>query len=244
MNTHYGWGLPINISKHGAGIDQLIYIIHALMAVLFVGWLVFFVIALIRFRSNPKAPAANNRFKLPVYLEIFIAIFEIALLSAFSFPIMRDVANRWSADANAVQVKIIAEQFAWNMHYPGPDKKFGRSFPQMIHANNAIGLDAADPAAADDIVTINELHVPENTPVNIELSSKDVIHSFAIPVMRVKRDVIPGQVARLNMEATKTGSYEIACAQLCGLGHYRMKAYFHVDIAEQFNAWLTEQGLL
>jgi len=103
---------------------------------------------------------------------------------------------------------------------------------------NPLGLDPNDPAGKDDITTINQLHVPVGKPVIVRLSSKDVIHSFFLPVMRVKQDVIPGQVVPVWFQAREAGNFEIACAQLCGLGHYRMRGFFIVDKADQFKSWL------
>ena len=144
-------------------------------------------------------------------------------------------------DSKAVHVRIVAEQFAWNVHYPGKDGIFGKTDPKLMSASNPIGLDPSDPNGADDIATINQLHIPVNMPVLAQLTSKDVIHSFTLPVMRVKQDVIPGQSIPVWFEAKETGDFEIACAQLCGLGHYRMRGFFTVDSKEKFSAWLDEQ---
>ena len=112
----------------------------------------------------------------------------------------------------------------------------------MMGPGNPLGLDPSDSAAKDDIVAINQLHVPVGKPVIVHLNSKDVIHSFFLPVMRVKQDVIPGQTVSVWFEAAKTGKFEIACAQLCGLGHYRMRGFFMIDTPEQFSTWM--QGLV
>jgi cytochrome c oxidase subunit 2 len=118
---------------------------------------------------------------------------------------------------------------------------FGKTRPDLIEAGgNPVGLDRTDPAAQDDITTINQLHIPVNKPVIAYLSSKDVIHSFFLPVMRVKQDTIPGQETKVWFEAAKTGKFEIACAQLCGLGHYRMRGFFTIHTQEDFDAWLSQ----
>ena len=106
-----------------------------------------------------------------------------------------------------------------------------------------LGLDPSDPNGKDDIATINQLQIPVNTPVIVDLSSKDVIHSFSLPVMRVKQDAIPGQAVSLWFEATQAGEFEIACAQLCGLGHYRMRGFFTVAEQDKFDGWMNEQIL-
>jgi len=241
MEKYYGWGLPIDISTQGPEIDRLIYVVHGLMAALFIGWFAYLVIALVRFRQRPGHAATYqlNHFKAPSYVEVAVAIFEILLLVGFSFPVLNHVRNVFPDPAKALQVRIVAEQFVWNVHYPGDDGIFGKTDIHLISGTNPVGLDSNDPAAKDDIVMINQFHVPVHKPVIVRLSSKDVIHSFSIPVMRVKQDVIPGQTIPVWFEATKTGSFEIACAQLCGLGHYRMRGFFTVETEDQFHSWLN-----
>jgi cytochrome c oxidase subunit 2 len=138
-------------------------------------------------------------------------------------------------------VHVVAEQFAWNVHYPGPDGVFGaREIALVDPVTNPLGLKTDDPAARDDIVTMNELHLPVDRPAIVHLTSKDVIHSFALPVMRVKQDVIPGLSIPVWFVPTQTGEYEIACAQLCGIGHYRMRGYLTIHTAEEYAAWLAQ----
>ena len=241
MNEYYGWGLPINISTHGDKIDQLIRVFHLLMLVLFVGWLIYFVIALIKFRARPGHTATykQNHFKAPTYLELIIAIVEVVLLVGVSFPIINSYYNTLPQTGEAMEIRIVAEQFVWNIHYPGADGVFGRTSPEFM-PDNPVGLDPDDPAGQDDIQVINQLHIPVHTPIIVHLSSKDVIHSFSLPVMRVKQDVVPGQTIPVWFEATQTGDFEIACAQLCGLGHYRMRGFFIVQTEDEFEAWLQE----
>ena len=243
MEKYYGWGLPIDVSAHGAEIDRLIYIVHILMFVLFIGWFTFLAIAIVKFRKRPGHQAAYklNHFKAPTYAEITLALIEIGLLVGFSFPMLNHVKNVFPDSAKSMQVHIVAEQFAWNVHYPGPDGIFGKSDPHLMNPTNPVGLDPNDAGGKDDIVAINQLHIPVHKPVIVRLSSKDVIHSFFLPVMRVKQDVIPGQTIPVWFEAKKTGNFEIACAQLCGLGHYRMRGFFIVPKPEDFEKWQNEQ---
>ena len=242
MEKLYGFGLPADISVHGHSIDRLICALHIFMIVLFTGWLIFMLYSLIRFRARPghNAQYHTKHFKAPTYLEVFVALFEVALLVGFSFPIMQQVRNEMPAKDKSLEVRVVAEQFAWNIHYPGADRLFGRVKAELMGAENPLGLDPADPAGKDDITTINQLHIPEHQPVIVHLSSKDVIHSFFLPVMRVKQDAIPGQEIPLWFEAKKTGESEIACAQLCGLGHYRMRGFFSVHSKEDFEKWVAE----
>lgn len=244
MEKYYGWGLPVDISTHGARIDTLIWALHVFMAVLFIGWSGFLIYSLVRFRAREgrKAVYDARHFKAPTLLEVFVAVFELFLLAAFATPIWLTLKKDLPSRDKAVEVRVVAQQFAWNIHYPGRDGVFGKTDPKLIAGANPIGLDLSDPAAKDDITTINQLHIPLHTPVLVSLTSKDVIHSFNLPVMRVKQDVIPGMVIPVWFEATRTGEFEIACAQLCGLGHYRMRGFFVVQTPEAFSAWLAEQA--
>lgn len=246
MNSPYGWWLPIDISTHGHRIDQLINVLHYFMLVLFIGWGLFMLYCLIKFRARPghKATPVLHHFKLPTYLEVGVALFEVALLLFVSYPIWANVKNDMPKDEDSTLVRVTAEQFAWNFHYPGPDGKFGRTDASLIdpEANNPIGLDRAnDPNAKDDIISVNLLHFPMSKPVKAFLMSKDVIHSFAIPVMRVKQDVVPGAVMPIWFQANQTGQYDIMCAQLCGVGHTTMRGRISVDTDEEFKAWMAEE---
>ncbi len=241
---YYGGWLPIDISTHGAGIDRLIGVLHIAMAVLFIGWVVFMMYTLVRFRQRGghKADYHVKHFKAPTYIEVGVALFELVLLTAFAMPLWNQVRTERPPADKSLEVRVVAQQFAWNIHYPGGDGKFGKTDPNLMSASNPLGLDSSDGAAKDDITTINQMHVPVNKPVIVHLSSKDVIHSFTVPVMRVKQDSIPGETIALWFEAKDTGDFEIACAQLCGLGHYRMRGFFIVDTQEKFQQWLAEQA--
>jgi cytochrome c oxidase subunit 2 len=111
-----------------------------------------------------------------------------------------------------------------------------------VSSDNPLGLDRTDPASRDDVTTINELHLPIDTPVIVYLSSKDVVHSFTLPQMRVKQDTIPGTVQPVWFTPTRTGEWEIVCSQLCGLAHYRMRGFYTVQTAADFKAWLASEA--
>jgi cytochrome c oxidase subunit II len=305
-------GLPPDLSAQGAQVDGLLGAVHLLMFALFLGWGIFFVYALVRFRRSrqPKADYAGVRTHTSSYLEAGVAAFEAVLLVAFAIPVWAARVNTLPKEEESTVVRVVAEQFAWNVHYPGPDGKFGRTDPSLIGSDNPLGLDRNDPDAKDDITTINQLNLPVGKPVIVYLSTKDVIHSFALPFFRVKQDAIPGQripvwftptttTARLRESMSRmydigSGSIpadlaalttmidyadsagniilskgsmitdetaaqlrqagvtqvqaapdvptEIACAQLCGLGHYRMRGFVVVQTEEEFKAWLNEQA--
>jgi cytochrome c oxidase subunit 2 len=240
----YGWWLPLNASAQGAGIDNLINLVHVFMALLFVGWGIYLTYCLVKFRERPGEPSRPPvaPFRLPVAIEVGIAIFEIVLLLAVASPLWFRLTANFPSEKEAMKIRVVAEQFAWNIHYPGRDGKFGRTRPDLVTPDNPVGLDRKDPDAADDIVSINMLHVPVRKPVIAYLSSKDVVHNFFLPVLRVKQDIVPGIETPVWFEAAKTGGdFEIACAQLCGLGHFRMRGSLSLDTPEQFEAWMREE---
>lgn len=238
-------GLPESASAHAPEIDQLMMLVHVFMAVLFVGWAAFFVYCLVRFRRkrNPVARPEGVRGRLSVYGEAGVVLVEVILLTAFALPIWYQRVNAVPPESESVVVRVIAEQFAWNIHYPGADGVFGRTRPDLVDLTaNPLGLDPDDPAGGDDVVTLNEMRLPAGRPAVVHLTSKDVIHSFAVPVMRIKQDAIPGMSVRVWFEPTRPGRWEIACAQLCGVSHYRMRGFLEVQTPAEFQAWLAENA--
>ncbi len=236
--------LPPNQSAHGPQLDQMLGWVHWLMLALFIGWGAFFLFTLFRFRkgANPKASYTGyHNHKFSLFHETAVALVEIVLLVGFAFPLWAKTKSEPPPEAGTIQVHVGAEQFAWNVHYPGPDGKFGRRDIKLVNANNPLGLDRTDQDAKDDVTTINQLHLPVNKMAFIRLSSKDVIHSFALPNMRVKQDAIPGMDIPVWFEPVVAGQSEIACAQLCGLGHYRMRGYLTVHEPGGYEAWMAEQ---
>ena len=241
----FDWlGLPRLASAHGGQIDQLIGVLHIIMFVLFIGWGAFFAFILMRFRKgkHPKADYTGVKSHFSSYIEGAIAVVEVILLVGFSIPLWAKVVVQTPSEAESTVVRVVAQQFQWNCHYPGPDGIFGQvSVDSMDDATNPIGLMRSDPSGKDDVWTINQLHLPVNKPALVYLTSKDVIHSFALNEMRVKQDIIPGMRIPVAWTPTVTGEYEIACAQLCGLGHYRMRGFMTIHTPETFKAWQDEK---
>ena len=249
-------GLPPLATAHGGQIDSLIGWMHVFMLILFVGWGGFFLYALFRFRrsANPVANYTGVRSHASSYLEIAVAIVEAILLVGFSIPLWAARVDHIPAESEALVVEVTGEQFAWNIHYAGPDGKFGKTDIKLLDLqSNPLGVDRSDPAAKDDVTTLNQLYLPVNKPIIVKLRSKDVIHSFGVPEFRVKQDAVPGltipiwfipNVTTAEMR-TRTGDaefqYEIACAQLCGLGHAHMRGFVTVVSAEEFQKWLEEK---
>jgi cytochrome c oxidase subunit 2 len=249
-------GLPPLATAHGGQIDSLISWMHIFMFILFVGWGGFFAYVLVRFRRsrNPVANYSAVKSHASNYLEVAVLVIEMVLLFGFSIPIWAARVDRIPSENEALVVQVTGEQFAWNIHYAGPDGKFGRTDIKLLDLqSNPLGLDRSDPAAKDDVTTVNQLYLPVNKPIIVRLRSKDVIHSFGVPEFRVKQDAVPGltipiwfvpTVTTAEMRA-RTGNpefqYEIGCAQLCGLGHARMRGFVTVVTAEEFQKWMDDK---
>ena len=237
-------GLPVAASQHAPDVDSLISVVHWLMLVLFVGWGAFFVFVLVQFRkgANPRADYHGAKGKISKMLEIAIVVVEAVLLVFFAIPAWAKRVSNFPPDDKAVVVRVVGEQFAWNIHYPGPDGKFGRTDVSLMAADNPLGLDKSDPAAKDDITTINQLTLPVDKPVLVHLSSKDVIHSFGLYEMRVKQDAVPGLDMPVWFIPNRIGDYEITCSQLCGLGHYRMRGFVNIRSQADYEKFLASGG--
>jgi cytochrome c oxidase subunit 2 len=248
--------MPAIAATHGQQIDNLIGWTHIFMLLLFVGWGGFIAYVLFRFRKgrNPVANYTGVKSHVSSYLEAGVLVVELVLLFAFSIPLWAARVDHVPPETEALVVHLTGEQFAWNVRYSGPDGKFGKTDIKLIDVQeNPLGIDRSDPAAKDDVTTLNQLYLPVNRPVIVKLRSKDVIHSFGVPEFRVKQDAVPGltipvwfipNVTTAEMRARKGNpefQYEIACAQLCGLGHYRMRGFVTVQTAEEFQKWMDER---
>jgi cytochrome c oxidase subunit 2 len=249
-------GMTPIATTHGAQIDTLLGWIHIFMFILFIGWGSFFVYVLFRFRKsrNPVANYSGVKSHASSYLEIGVAVVEAVLLIGFAIPIWAARVDRVPPENEALAVHVTGEQFAWNVRYSGSDNLFGKTDISLIDLqSNPLGIDRSDPAAKDDVTTLNQLYLPANRQIILKLRSKDVIHSFGVPEFRVKQDAIPGLTIPIYFIAdvttaemrTRTGNpnfqYEIACAQLCGLGHYRMRGFVTVLPQDEFQKWLDEE---
>jgi cytochrome c oxidase subunit 2 len=236
-------GMPVQASTHAAELDQMTVLVHWLMLVMFVGWGIFFVFVLFRFRSSahPKASYTGAKGKISKGTEVAVAVIEVLLLVFYAIPAWAKRVKAFPAESEAVVVRVVGEQFSWNVHYPGPDRTFGRTDIKLVTSDNPLGLDRADGAAKDDITTINQLNLPVDRPILVHLSSKDVIHSFGLFEMRVKQDAIPGMQIPVWFIPNRVGNYEISCSQLCGLGHFRMRGFLTIQSQADYDKWFAEQ---
>jgi cytochrome c oxidase subunit 2 len=236
--------LPEAASAEAPALDGVLVAAHWHMAAVFLVWLAIFAIALVRFRaSRHPVPRREGPPLLWAGLAIgAVVLGDVVLLGTRALPAWHARTGPPAAAAEPpVEVRIDAEQFAWHVHYPGPDRQFGRSSAALISASNPLGIDRVSPGAGDDIGLTNILVVPINRTVVVLLTSRDVIHSFTLPEMRVKQDAVPGFVSRTWFTPAKTGAWEIGCSQLCGLGHYRMRGEYRVVTTEAWAKWIADE---
>jgi cytochrome c oxidase subunit 2 len=235
-------GIVPNAAEHGPSVDHFLEFCHWFMLALFVGWSAFFLYAIFRFHHtrHPRANYHGVKSKASAHLEFVVVLIEAVLLLGFALPLWGRRVTEFPDKENALQVRAVGEQFAWNFHYTGPDGVFGAQSAKLVSANNPLGIDPKDPAGKDDIISKNELHLVNYRPTRIEISSKDVIHSLSIHAMRMDQDAIPGSRIPVWFRPTKNGSYEIVCAQLCGAGHFAMKAMTIVEPQSDFEQWTAD----
>lgn len=238
--------LPPAASAHAGAIDAMLDHVHLMVLVLFAGWAAYFIYVLIRFRrgAHPKANPAgtHGRFAMAVFAAVATA--ESVMLIGFALPLWFERTSAAPAADNPLVIRVTAEQFVWNVHYPGADGEFGDTSLALISPTNPLGLDRASRYGKDDLVLLSEIHVPVNRTVLIQLASKDVIHSFGVPAMRVKQDVVPGLRSPVWFTPTVEGEFEVACSQLCGIGHHRMRAVIKVESADAYRKFLADEDAL
>jgi cytochrome c oxidase subunit II len=236
------WWMPQVASLHGLDIDRVFLITLAISGVLFI--LLQGALAYLAYRYGKKRedrarywvrPKLEKRFALIAGLIIFGVDVTLFALGDSNW------IRAWGPSPEGTPVvEVMGEQFVWNFRYSGPAGAFGRTDPTLISSTNPFGLDKTDPAAQDDILSINQLHLPEGKPIRLRIRSHDVIHSFFLPYQRIKQDAVPGMQIEIWFVPTRAGHYEIACSQLCGLGHYRMRAELTVEPQEAFEKWIRE----
>jgi len=236
------WWLPAGASTAAAGIDHHFVLTFILMGAVFIAAQVALGLFVWKYRAQRSSTAVythgNNT------LEAIWTVLTLILFVGLNFAsesIWASERFRPAVD-NATRVEVTGMQFAWYFRYPGPDGKFGATKPELIDPSaggeSAVGLDTSDPAAKDDVVS-GVMYVPVNREVEVILRAHDVIHSFFVPSMRFKQDAVPGLAIHMHFTPTTSGDYEIACAELCGLGHYKMHGMLKVVSQEEFDKWLA-----
>ncbi len=216
------WWLPRQASTFGPGIDGLF------TAILIITGIAFFVVEIglvwfvIKYRGRPgqKGFYTHGSTKVEIIWTAVPAV-TVVVLGIVSNGAWTHIKGRHSIPADAIPVIVHGKQFEWRVTHPGPDGQLG---------------------TADDLRVRNQLHVPVNRPIAVRLEAEDVIHSFFVPEFRLKQDAVPGMIINAWFQATETGEYEIGCAELCGMGHYKMRGRVWVHTDEDYQAWMTQQA--
>jgi cytochrome c oxidase subunit 2 len=237
--------LPPLASEHGRNVDLLIIYVHWLMIALFVGWIAYFIFALYRFyyKRNAKADYVGVRNHASTYVEVIVAGVEGVLLLGLAIPNWGRAVQGFPDESKSTVVQLVAQQFQWNVRYPGKDGVFGKQDMRFVKSDNVFGVDPSDANGKDDVQILDQLHVVVNKPVIIYISSRDVIHSFKVLAMRVTQDAIPGLRVPVHFVPTKEGIYQINCAQLCGAGHSAMAGgRLVVESQAAFDKWLASKS--
>ncbi len=237
------WWFPESASSHGAALDGQFVVTLVVTGAVFIAAQVALGYLIVRYRDRPGASArySHGSTKLEVLWTTATGIlFFLMVLPGQS--IWADLYIR-QAPSDSLRIEITGQQFAWNIRYPGPDGTFGRVSPELIDdsAGNPVGLDFNDPAAADDLV-LPTMAIPVNRPIELLLRSKDVTHAFFVRELRIKQDTVPGLMIPVRFTATHLGQFEIACAELCGLGHHRMRSFIDVLSEADYANWLAEMS--
>jgi cytochrome c oxidase subunit 2 len=240
------WGPPVDISTHGYAIDEQMHETMWEAGLSFLAAQLVLALFIWQFAGKGKSDKLKNFPGGAKWLVVAALVFvggEILALGAIGQKAWASVYFTPPAK-NAMTIQCQAGQFAFYFRYPGPDGTFGTPHPEKIDEGNQnfFGLDPENDVDSRDDITTAELAVPVNREVNLLMHSKDVGHSFYVRELRIQQDFVPGIDLAVHFTATKTGQYEIVCTQLCGLGHYNMKAYLSVLSQEDFDKWLKEKA--
>ena len=237
------WWFPELASEHGAALDRQFMLTLVVTGIIFVLAQVGLGYLIVRYKDRPGRTAdySHGNDKLEIVWTAATAVIFFALVipgqsiwaSLYLIPPGEDV----------LRIEVTGQQFSWNIRYPGADGQFGATKTELIDdsGGNPLGLDQDDPASRDDLV-VPIMAVPVNRQVELILRSKDVTHAFFVRELRIKQDTVPGMTIPLRFKPTKIGHYEVACAELCGLGHYMMRSTIQVLSDEDYASWLKDQA--
>jgi len=242
------WVAPADISTHGYLINEQMSETMIEAGVSFLAAqiiLAIFIWKFSSFRSDGKIRTFPGGAKGLVIAALVLVGAEVLALGAFGVKAWATVYFT-PPSADAIPIQVQAGQFAFYFRYPGPDGTFGPLHPELISegTQNFFGLDTEHDADSKDDVVTAEMAIPVNKEIHLLMHAKDVGHSFFVRELRVQQDFVPGLDVSLHFTATKVGKYEIVCTQLCGLGHYNMKAYLNVLSQQDFDDWLKKEAAM
>lgn len=244
------WWFPLPASTHAALIDRQFSITLTVATIAFVAVHAALAVAVWRYRGSREGSASHSEGNLR--LELGLALMTAAVFVSLAVYGERVWAKLYLSEVppNALEVEVTGQQFVWNFRYSGGDQKFGATDPRLYNDEDnsptsrpgPLGIDVKDTAGRDDLVSVGVVVVPIGRPVKLILRSKDVTHSFFVPELRVKQDAVPGMSIHIQFNATREGRFEIACAELCGIGHHRMRAFLEVRSQADYEKWLQEKA--
>jgi cytochrome c oxidase subunit 2 len=232
------WWFPPPITNLGQEIDSQFMRTLLITGIVFVAAQFGLAIAVYRFRDHGQKATyfeGNNTMEIVWTLATVVLFVGLGLYARNAWAQVHFIG----ASPGAIPIEVTAQQFAWNFRYAGADGKFGRTKPELVSAStgNPVGLDPTDPAAKDDIVS-PVAAVPVGREVELILRSQDVTHAFYVRELRLKQDAVPGMEIHIHFTADVPGDYELVCAELCGLGHYRMHSMLTVMSEDDYQKWL------
>ena len=235
------WWLPPSISEHGPALDRQFMITILVVGFAFTAAQIGLGYMLWKYRdtnTGTRAVYSHGSNRLEVLWTVITAVIFVGL-GVMGQSVWASLRLN-AAPPNSFQVEVVAQQFQWNFHYAGKDNLFGRTDPKLIDDSslNFVGLDETDPNAKDDSV-VTALAIPVNRPTQLTLRSKDVIHSFWVPPLRFKQDLVPGMAITVHFTPNRVGKYELACAELCGQLHFKMKSYMLVLPEDEHKALMA-----
>jgi cytochrome c oxidase subunit 2 len=245
MNLTQLFGVPENFAAHGGQVDHMMEVVLWFMLALFVGWTCFLLYCMWRFqrRRNEVVSYHGVRSHLPSHLEIGVVVIEAVLLLGFAFPLWASRADDFERvqAQNPIRARVVGMQFMWTYHYPGADQVFGRIDPDLMNGSNPLGIDPEDPSSADDFIA-PILKLAKDRPAILQITSKDVIHNYAIVPMRIQQDAIPGQEIPMWFTPIKELETFVVCAQLCGSRHAEMVGTMEVVSQAAYSEWAAAQS--
>ena len=233
------WWTPI--ASNWGFMDSMITLTFWITGIVFVAIILFMAYCVIKFRHKEGRVAAyepeNNK------LEIWLTILTTIGVTALLVPGLVVWAQFVTVPDDATEIEVVAQQWYWSYRLPGEDGKLGTVDNRLITGDNPLGINPDDPFGQDDVVIeSDDLHLPIGLPINVLLRSVDVVHDFYVPEFRAKMDMVPGMITSFWFTPTRTGEFEVLCAELCGVGHAFMRGALWVDSAEDYVAWLQDQS--
>jgi cytochrome c oxidase subunit 2 len=233
------WWTPI--ASNWGYIDSTLVATFWITGAVFSAVVLFMAYCVYRFRhkEGQKAHYEPESKKLESWLTAITAIGVAAMLAPGLYVWKQFV----TVPKDATEVEVVAQQWQWSFRLPGADGKLGTSNARLVSSDNPLGINPDDPNGQDDVVVeAADLHLPIDKPVKMLLRSIDVLHDFYVPEFRAKMDMVPGMVTYFWFTPTRTGTFEVLCAELCGTGHGFMRGVVMVDTAQDYTTWLQQQS--